>query len=58
MANKRGAVYGSLEDCSGMLQCMVMQSQLAQWRDDEVAVEQADAMYMRLLADNSAGSSR
>ena len=53
ITNERGAVYGSLEDRSGMLQCLVMQSQLAKWREGEGSVAHADALYMSLLADNS-----
>ncbi|KAK5136177.1 hypothetical protein LTR08_004014 [Meristemomyces frigidus] len=45
------AVYASLEDRAGMLQCLLMRSQLARWRGDESSVAHADALYVGLLAD-------
>ncbi|KAK5114243.1 hypothetical protein LTR85_010308 [Meristemomyces frigidus] len=44
-------VYASLEDRSGMLECLIMKAQLARWRNDDASVAQADALYMQLLAD-------
>ncbi|KAK4540630.1 hypothetical protein LTR36_009061 [Oleoguttula mirabilis] len=45
-------VYAGLEDRSGMLECLIMRTQLARWRKDDASVAQADALYMQLLADS------
>lgn len=45
------AVYAGIEDRSGMLECLIMKSQLARWRNDDASVAQADALYVQLIAD-------
>lgn len=44
-------VYASLEDSSGMLDCLTMRAHLARWRGDEASATQADAVFTQLLAD-------
>ncbi|KAF2160284.1 hypothetical protein M409DRAFT_70619 [Zasmidium cellare ATCC 36951] len=49
---ERGRVaYQRIEDISGMLDCLLMKSKIANWSGDETTSAQADEMYMQLLAD-------